>query len=107
MLSRDCFENITVSYNYSQLQFWIQRWLGLNPSQTSCIMRYGHILKKDLRPFGELKFVHLIFLLIRYGHVMRSVKVKNEEKKVRLGKKITLKKKENLKFFCLLKVAIK
>ena len=28
------------------------------------VMRYGHILRQDLRPFGELKFLNFLFYLL-------------------------------------------
>jgi hypothetical protein len=39
---------------------------------TKNLMCYGHILRQDLRPFGELKFLnllffHLIFLLMYFN----------------------------------------
>ena len=46
------------------------------------VMRYGHILRQDLRPFGELKFLNflfyrLIFLLMRLNFYL-SVSVIKE-----------------------------
>ncbi len=56
---------IVISYSYVSVA---------RPSRTSCgmymknmnilsknVMRYGHILRQDLRYFGELKFLNLLF----------------------------------------------